>query len=87
MWDIIQISDVPMSYFFDDMSQDTMMSSPRCVSRAGEVLGDCGDQLRDPMARRETLELVRADYTLEKPIIRKRISKMVKSIATKLFEE
>ena len=29
LWDIIQILDLPMSYFFDDMSRDTMMSSPR----------------------------------------------------------
>ena len=27
--DINQILDVPVSYFFNDMSQDTMMSSPR----------------------------------------------------------
>ena len=47
------------------MSQDTMKSSPRCVSRAGEVLDGYGDQLRDPMARRETLALVRTFYTIE----------------------
>ena len=87
LWDISQILDVPISYFFDDMSQDTMKSSPRCVSRAGEVLDGYGDQLRDPMARRETLELVRTYYTIEKPIVRKRISEMVKSIATTLSDE
>ena len=50
--DINQILDVPISYFFDDMSKDTMKSLPRCVSRAREVLDGYGDQLRDPMARR-----------------------------------
>ena len=79
--------DAPTSYFFDDMSQDTMKSSPRYVSRAGEVLDGYGDQLHDPMARRETLELVRTYYTIEKPIVRKRISEMVKSIATTLSDE
>jgi len=59
LWDISQILDVQISYFFDDMSQDTMKISPLCVSCAVEVLDGCGDQLRDPMARRETLELVR----------------------------
>ena len=87
LWDISQILDVPVSYFFDVMSQDTMKSSPRCVSRASEVLDGYGDQLRDPMARRETLELVRTYYTAEKPIVRKRISKMVKSIASTLPDE
>ena len=87
LWDISQILDVPISYFFDDMSQDTMKSSPRRVSRSGETLDGHGDQLRDPMARRETLELVRTYYTIEKPIVRKRISEMVKSIATTLSDE
>ena len=85
--DISQILDVPVSYFFDDMSQDTMKISTLCVSRAGEVLDGYGDQLRDPMALRETLELVRTYYTIEKPIVRKRISEMVKSIATTLSDE
>ena len=69
------------------MSQDTMKSLPRCVSCGVEVLDSYGDQLRYPMARRETLELVRTYYTIEKPIVRKRISEMVKSIATTLSDE
>ena len=69
------------------MSQDTMKSSPRCVSRAGEVLDGHGDQLRGSMAWRETLELVLTYYTIEKPIVRKRFLEMVKSIATTLSDE
>ena len=87
LWDIGQILDVPISYFFDDMSRDTMKSSPRRIGRGGEVINQHGDQMRDPMARRETLELVRTYYTIEKPIVRKRISEMVKSIATTLSDE
>ena len=52
LWDVSQILDVPKSCFFDDMSQNTMKSLPRCVNRAREVLDGSGDQLRDPMARR-----------------------------------
>jgi hypothetical protein len=69
------------------MSQDTMKSSPRRIGRGGEVINQHGDQMRDPMARRETLELARTYYTIEKPIVRKRISEMVKSIATTLSDE
>jgi transcriptional regulator with XRE-family HTH domain len=64
-----QILDVPISYFFDDMSQDTMKSSPRRIGRGGEVINQHGDQTRNPMARREILELVRTYYTIEKPIV------------------
>jgi len=39
------------------------------------------------MARRETLEVERTCYTIKKPIVRKRISEMVKSIATTLSDE
>ena len=38
LWDIGQILDVPISYSFDDMSQDTMKSSPRRIGRGGEVI-------------------------------------------------
>jgi transcriptional regulator with XRE-family HTH domain len=87
LWDISQILDVPISYFFDDMSENTMRSSPRWVSR-GDVMDAMTSQpLKDPMARRETLELVRAYYTIEKPAVRKRIAEMVKSIATTLAGE
>jgi len=87
LWDISQILDVPISYFFDDMSENTMRSSPRWVSR-GDVMDAMTSQpLKDPMARRETLELVRAYYTIEKPAVRKRIAEMLKSIATTLAGE
>ncbi|XDZ70142.1 helix-turn-helix domain-containing protein [Alphaproteobacteria bacterium LSUCC0744] len=87
LWDISQILDVPISYFFDDMSENTMRSSPSWVSR-GDVMDAMTSQpLKDPMARRETLELVRAYYTIEKPAVRKRIAEMVKSIATTLADE
>ena len=87
LWDISQILDVPISYFFDDISEGTMRSSPSWISRGDSVGALNGDQIKGPMARRETLELVRTYYTIEKPAVRKRIAKMVKSIATTLAGE
>ena len=87
LWDICQILDVPINYFFDDMTENTMRSSPRRVSRGSELLDLSDEQIKDPMARRETLELVRTYYSIEKPLVRKRISEMVKSIATTLAGE
>ncbi|MDC0444842.1 helix-turn-helix transcriptional regulator [Alphaproteobacteria bacterium] len=87
LWDISQILDVPISYFFDDMSEGTMRSSPRWISRGDNADVLNGEQIKDPMARRETLELVRTYYTIEKPAVRKRIAEMVKSIATTLAGE
>ena len=86
LWDIGQILDVQISYFFDDMTDDTMRSSPRWVSR-GENINFDDDNVRDPMARRETLELVRTYYSIESSIVRKRISEMVKSLAATINEQ
>ena len=64
-----------------------MKSSLRRIGRGGEVVNQHGDQLRDPMARRETLELVRTYYSIEKPKVRKRIAEMVKAIAVTINEK
>ena len=86
LWDISQILDVQISYFFDDMTDDTMRSSPRRVSR-GENTDFDDDNVRDTMARRETLELVRTYYSIESSKVRKRISEMVKSLAATINEQ
>ena len=86
LWDISQILDVQISYFFDDMTDDTMRLSPRRVSR-GENIDFDDDNVRDPMARRETLELVRTYYSIESSKVRKRISEMVKSLAATINEQ
>jgi transcriptional regulator with XRE-family HTH domain len=87
LWDISQILDVPISYFFDNMSEGTMRSSPRWINRGDNADVLNGEQIKDPMARRETLELVRTYSTIEKSAVRKWIAKMVKSIATTLAGE
>ena len=87
LWNISQILDVPASYFFDNMSEGTMRSSPRWISRADNADVLNGEQIKDPMTRRETLGLAQNYYTIEKPAVRKRIAEMVKSIATTLTGE
>lgn len=87
LWDIGQILDAPVSYFFGDMTELTMQHSPRRMSQGGMQFDSGDDHVKDPMARRETLELVRAYYTIERPQVRKRISDMVKSIAVSLAGE
>ena len=87
LWDISQILDSPINYFFDDMSENTMRSSPRRVSRGADDVDFSDEQTKDPMARRETLELVRTYYSIKTPLVRKRVSDMVKSIAVTLAGE
>ena len=84
LWNMSQILNVPVSYLFDDMSERTMRSSPRRMARGLDNGSAAAREVKDPMARRETLELVRAYYTIEQPAVRKRGSDMVRSIAKAL---
>src|SRR3546814_20190162 len=63
LWDIGQILDVPVSFFFADMSDETAAHSPRRM-KSGIVRAEYEENPTDPMARREQLELVRAYYPL-----------------------
>ena len=61
-----------------------MRAPPRRVSRGIDSVELSEEQVRDPMARRETLELVRTYYSIRTPLVRKRVADMVKSISTTL---
>lgn len=80
LYQLSQVLDVSVSYFFDEM--------PGAVQRtqggyAGTKNGTALESVqgKDPMARRETLELVRAYYRIEDPKVRKRVFELIKSIA------
>lgn len=78
LFNLSQVLDVPVSFFFDDM--------PREAADA-PVLGEEDDEERvvefepDPMAKRETLELVRAYYRITDPGVRKRLFELTKAVA------
>ncbi len=84
LWDISQILDVPLGYFFDDMTETTMRSSQRHVASGVDSGMPANEAVKDPMARQETLELVRVYYTIEDAGIRGRAADIVKSIAAAL---
>ena len=70
-----QILDVPVSFFFDDMPETVTDARP------GVIAATNSDFERDPLAKRETLELVRAYYGISAPTVRKRVFELTKSIA------
>ena len=64
------------------------MCSSSCQISRGDILGALNsDQIKAPIVRLKTPELVRTYYTIEKLAVRKRIAEMVKSIATTLDGE
>lgn len=80
LWDLSQILDTEIGYFFDDMSRETSSKSPRRVSQ-GSAATTKDMPHGDPMAKRETLELMRAYYSIEQKPFRRQITAMVKSFA------
>ena len=86
LWDISQILDASIGYFFDEMSSQTKLASPRKISRDMQKQQE-DDFERDPMARRETLELVRTYYSISEPNVRKRLAELIKSVAGTINDE
>lgn len=79
-----RILDVPVSYFFEELPSQIR-------SHEGQMEIGLSDQPqealeRDPMARRETLELVRAYYAVGNPKVRRRIVDLVRSLGGEEME-
>ena len=78
LFDLSRILDVPMSYFFDEMAPGVADKTPSKLMGSAQVRAEYEP---DPMAKRETLELVRAYYKVEDQAVRKRIFELTKSLA------
>ena len=78
LWKLSNVLDVPVSYFFDDLGVDEDGRAP--VSAGGEASSTDSLAL-DPMAKRETLELVRAYYKIADPLVRRRLFELTKAAA------
>ena len=76
LYDLARVLDVPIEYFFDDMPAAVAASSPTTEKR-GRVKKPPSYE-PNPMARRETLELVRAYYKISDPQVRKRLYELTK---------
>jgi len=80
LFDLSRVLDVPVSFFFDDMDASTAEQAPRLRVGLSEVPAD--SYVPDPLAKRETLELVRAYYRITDPGVRKRLFELAKSLAS-----
>jgi len=72
---ISEVLDVPINYFFEDISP----SFTKKLGKAG--LSEAQAEYdRDPMAKRETLELVRSYYKISDPRVRRRVFELTKQL-------
>ena len=82
LFQLSRVLDVPVSYFFDEMSAETAARAKAAVTDPGLAEDPGAGYQADPMTKRETLELVRAYYRITDPKLRRRLFEMTKALAT-----
>jgi transcriptional regulator with XRE-family HTH domain len=78
LYDFSKVLGVPIAYFFEDMPEEVVQMSPRNIAHAAEDLPDID---YDPMTKRETLELVRAYYSITDMTTRGKLTELVNVLA------
>jgi transcriptional regulator with XRE-family HTH domain len=81
LFDLSRVLDVPVSFFFDDMPVEAASAPVDDDEAGGAEERTTGGYEPDPMAKRETLELVRAYYRINDPSVRKRLFELTKAVA------
>ena len=79
MYDLSHVLDVPVSFFFKDMPDEIKKRDDTPSDSLGAHTLEEAD--KDPLTRRETLELVRVYYKVGNAAVRKRIFELIKSLA------
>jgi transcriptional regulator with XRE-family HTH domain len=77
--DLANTLDVSVPYFFEQMSATVQGQTPSMLMDAKKLPKP--DDEKDPMVKRETLELVRAYYRIPDPAVRKRLGELVRTVA------
>lgn len=80
LFDIAAVLEVPIAYFYDEMTAKTSSQSP--ASLMGVEVDDlpATETAENPMMRRETLEFVRAYYKIPSSSARKQLASLIKSL-------
>jgi transcriptional regulator with XRE-family HTH domain len=77
LYDLSRVLDVPIEHFFEEMPADVVASSP---AGGDDKAKKPPSYEPNPMAKRETLELVRAYYNIEDAEVRLRVRKLTKAL-------
>jgi len=83
LYEFAKVLDVPVSYFFEEMPANALVGRPMSGRGRKGGFGEAGtpfEQEKDPLIKRETLQLVQAYYKIREARVRKRIFEMVKAV-------
>jgi transcriptional regulator with XRE-family HTH domain len=81
LYDLSGILDIPLSYFFEEMSAGVSAQTPSALIKTKQHPNI--DYERDPLAKRETLGFVRAYYRITDPVVRKQVFELTKAVANR----
>jgi len=79
LYDMSRVLDVPVQFFFDEMPVETVAEGYQPISGGAEPSNAAPEQ--DPMAKRETLELVRTYYRIPNATLRRKLFELAKALA------
>jgi len=82
LFEFSKVLDVTVSHFFEEMPSNALAGRPM-GGRGRKGFGEAGTPFeveKDPLIKRETLELVRAYYKIRESRVRKRIFETVKAV-------
>ena len=79
LYQLGKVLDVPVSYFFDDMPPEVAQTGRRRPFGFSE--SEAAVYEADTLAKRATLELVRAYYRIKNEKVRKRVFELAKALA------
>lgn len=85
LFELAKVLDVPVSYFFDDLSAKAANDSQATADTSEMPSNDAASH--DVMAERETLELVRAYYSIDDERVRRRAFDLLRSLAKQPVSE
>ena len=78
LYDIARVLGVPVAFFFEEMPVAIAARSPAQKRRKPK---EPMSYEPDPLAKRETLELVRAYYKISDPRVRRHLYELTKALA------
>ena len=82
LYEFAEVLGVPVSYFFDEMPSNALSGRPMSGRRRNDY-GEAGtpfEEEKDPLIKRETLELVRAYDKIDEEPVRNSIFATVKAL-------
>lgn len=84
IFDMARVLQVPTTFFFDDMPVDLAARAPGCAEDYETRSDDTDAEI---MAKRETLELVRAYYLISDVAVRRKVYQLTKLLGKPLAQD